>query len=157
MKDINILSQDEVFKNGVEFTGDVCYSGEYGQQVFNLPMEEGGESITGLVYEKYSNGNINYYCYYESGIQNGEAVVFYESGKIKGYCIMQRGQILGENIIWYENENIKLVEDCKYGIVVSYKKFDKKGNLIDEKIEPNSFEKELLAKYKRLYERVKHN
>jgi antitoxin component YwqK of YwqJK toxin-antitoxin module len=152
MENTKILSKQEILEQGIEFKGDVCYSGEYGQQLFNLPMEEGGESINGLVYEKYSNGNINYYSYYENGIKEGEYVTFYESGKIKSYCIMQLGQILGRHIVWYQNEKIKLYEECKYGIVISAKKFNEEGKLVSEKIEPNTFEKDLLAKYERIYE-----
>ncbi|GMQ59692.1 hypothetical protein AN1V17_40920 [Vallitalea sediminicola] len=148
----SILSQDEVLKKGIEFTGDVCYSGEYGQQVYNLPIEEGGKPITGYVYEKYNNGNINYYCYYENGIKDGECIDFYETGKLKRHCMMEKGQILGKNYIWYENGNIKTKEFCKYGIVMSYKKFDEDGNIIDSKKEPNHVEKSLLEKYERLYE-----
>lgn len=153
MNNISILSQDEVLKKGIEFAGDVCYSGEYGQQVYNSPIEEGGEPITGFVYEKYGNGNINYYCYYENGIQNGECVDFYETGQLKRHCIMKKGQIFGKNSIWYENGNIKLIEYCKYGIVTSYEKFDEEGNVIDSKTEPNHVEKSLLEKYERLYEK----
>lgn len=152
MNNINILSQDEVLRRGIEFIEDVCYSGEYGQQVYNLPMEEGGNPITGLVYEKYSNGKINYYSYYENGIPNGEYVDFYESGQPKRHCIMNKGQILGENIVWYENGTIKLQEECKYGIVIFSKEFDEEGRVVSEKTEPNSFEKGLLEKYEKLYE-----
>ncbi|GAB6085909.1 toxin-antitoxin system YwqK family antitoxin [Alkaliphilus crotonatoxidans] len=116
-------------------------------------MEEGGNPITGLVFERYINGNINYYSYYKNGIQDGECVNFYETGEPKRYCIMRRGQILGKNIVWYKNGNIKLIEYSKYGIVCSYEKFDEQGNMIDRKIEPNNVEKTLLEKYKKLYER----
>jgi hypothetical protein len=106
MQNINILSEDEVFEKGIEFDGDiVCFSGVHGVQVYNRPMEEGGEPVTGLVYEKYNNGHIAYYCYYENGIKNGECVRFYESTKIKEYYIMDHGTICGENIEWDENGN----------------------------------------------------
>ena len=36
------LSQREVVKIGIEFAGDVCYSGEYGQQVYTKESEDGG-------------------------------------------------------------------------------------------------------------------
>lgn len=152
MQNIMILLKDEILLEGIEFTGDVCYSGEYGQQVFNLPMEEGGQPITGLIYEKYSNENINYYCFYKNGIPDGEYVTFYESGKIKSYCIMEQGSILGEHIVLYENGRAKLQEQCKYGIVISSKEFNEEGVIVKEKKEPNSFEIGLLEKYERLYE-----
>lgn len=150
MESINILSEDEVFKNGVEFDGDVCFSGLFGQQVYNRPMEEGGEPITGLVYEKYNNGHLAYYCYYENGFKNGEYVRFYKSLRIYKYCIMKNGQIRGKRTEWYENGDIKFIEYCKYGVVISYEKWDEKGNLIDKKIEPNDSQKKLLEKFELL-------
>ena len=50
MENVKTLSVEEVLKEGIEFAGDVCYSGEYGQQVYSEPMEDGGEPITGLLY-----------------------------------------------------------------------------------------------------------
>jgi antitoxin component YwqK of YwqJK toxin-antitoxin module len=157
MQNINILSEDEVLKKGIEFTGDLCFSGKYGQQVYNRPMEEGGEPINGLVYEKYSNGHINYYCYHENGISNGEFVDFYESTKIKKHRIMRKGQIWGESIEWFENGSVRCIEHCKYGIVISYEKWDENGNLVDKKTEPNDSEKRLLAKYEDMYGMVDGN
>lgn len=78
IKNINILSEDKVFENGIEFAGDVCFSGIYGQQVYTRPMEEGGEPLAGLLYERYKNGHIVYYSYYKNGAKNGEFVRFYE-------------------------------------------------------------------------------
>lgn len=47
---MKILSEREVIEKGIEFDGDVvCFSGVYGQQVYNRPMEMGGEPVTGLV------------------------------------------------------------------------------------------------------------
>ncbi|OAX47547.1 hypothetical protein gpAD87_05260 [Paenibacillus sp. AD87] len=34
MEEINILSKEEVLLNGLEFTGDVCFDGEYGGPSF---------------------------------------------------------------------------------------------------------------------------
>ncbi|GFZ32146.1 hypothetical protein CSC2_26720 [Clostridium zeae] len=151
MENISIKSEDEILKEGTEFAGDVCYSGKYGQQVYNRPMEEGGEPITGLVYEKYSNGHIVYYCYYENGFKNGEYVGFYESSKVSRFCIMRDGQILGKNIEWYENGSVKSIEYCKHGVVISFEKWDEKGNLINKKTEANDSEKKLLEKFESMY------
>ena len=152
MHNINILSEDEVLKNGIEFDGDVvCYSGIYGQQVYNRPMEEGGEPVTGLIYEKYRNGHLNYYCFLENGIKNGEYVGFYDSTKIKKFCVMKKGQVFGERIEWYENGSIKSTEHCKYGIVISCEKWDENGNLIYKQTEPSDSHKDLLAKYEEMY------
>lgn len=41
MVNIKVLSQEKIVEKGIEFVGDICYSGEYGQQVFDKYMEEG--------------------------------------------------------------------------------------------------------------------
>lgn len=152
MNEIQILTEDEVFNKGIEFDGDiVCFSGIYGQQVYNRPMEEGGEPVNGLVYEKYKNGHIAYYSYYENGISNGEFVEFYESTKIKKFRIMKKGTVCGESIEWFESGSVKSREYCKYGIVVSYEEWDENGNLVDKKTEPSDSHKKLLAKYEEMY------
>lgn len=115
--------------------------------------EEGGHPINGLVYEIFANGMVNYYCYYENGIQNGEYANFYKTGKVKRYCSMKSGQISGNNTTWYESGKIKLIEFCKYGIVISFEKYKENKVLIDSKTEPSNIEKKLLAKYEKLYEK----
>lgn len=146
------LSQDEVVNVGIEFAGDVCYSGEYGQQVYTKEVEDGGLPVEGILYEKYPSGSLNYYCYYSNGIPHGEKVEFYECGKIKSYCIMDTGTVDGEKVEWYENGNIKRKELCKYGLVLKMQEFDKDGNLINEKKGLNESEKSLYEKWRAYYE-----
>lgn len=73
------LTLKEVMEQGIEFAGDVCYSGEYGQQVYTKESYERGIPVDGILYEKYQNGMLNYYCFYKNGIANGEQVEFYET------------------------------------------------------------------------------
>lgn len=47
------LSVAEVVSRGTEFTGDVCYSGEYGQQVYTKEDIDGGIPIEGILYETW--------------------------------------------------------------------------------------------------------
>lgn len=130
---MDLLTYDEVMEKGIEFIGDVCYSGDYGQQLYTREMEDGGNPIDGIVYEKYPSGALNYYAYYKNGIPNGERVRFYESGKIKSYEIMDTGTIDGNYIEWYEKGNIKLEKYCKYGLVLRMKEYNEEGNLLKEK------------------------
>ncbi|WP_340398980.1 hypothetical protein [Paenibacillus sp. FSL H8-0079] len=53
MLDYNLLSIEEVLLEGIEFEGEVCFSGKYGQEVFDKPIEDGGHPISGLLYERY--------------------------------------------------------------------------------------------------------
>lgn len=149
---MNYLSKEEVLKNGIEFAGEVCFSGEYGQQVYTKDESDGGVPVEGILYEKYSNGNLNYYAYYKDGIPNGEEVWFYESGKVKSYCIMASGTIEGEHTEWYENGSIKLVEYCKYGFVLKMQRFDENGNLIEEKNNLTDDEKRSYEKWSEYYD-----
>ena len=146
------LSMAEVINKGTEFIGDVCYSGEYGQQVCTKEDIDGGIPVEGILYERYSNGNLCYYCFYHDGIPHGQFVEFYETGKVKSCCVMDCGTIDGEHIKWYENGNIKLKEYCKYGLVLKMQEFDEEGNVIDEKTELNEGEKEIYDKWAEYYE-----
>lgn len=151
MLKLNIKTKDEILKEGIEFSGDVCFSGEYGQQVYDKEMEDGGHPITGLVYEKDEIGNILYYAFYDDGVQNGDYVSFYESGEIKEMHVMRNGAKWGESVLLYKNRKPKHIEECKYGIVLSYRDFDIEGRLVKEKKEPSEYEKQLINKFQKVY------
>lgn len=143
---MEFLSNEDIIKNGREFKGDVCYSGEYGQQVYTKDMEEGGTPIEGILYEKYPNGSLNYYCYYRNGIPHGQKVRYYESGKVKSFCIMDTGTVDGEDIEFYESGDIKKKKYYQYGLVLKMQEFDEAGNLINEKKDLKENEKIIYAK-----------
>lgn len=151
MVKLEIKKPETVLMEGIEFAGDVCFSGEYGQQVCNKETQDGGYPLTGLVYEKNKKGNIIYYAFYEDGVQNGDCVSFYESGKIKEMSRMKAGCKWGESVVLHENGNIKRIEECQYGIILKYKDFDVEGNVIKEKKAPNQTEIKLLEKLRRVY------
>ena len=146
------LSLEEVVNNGIEFAGSVCYSGEFGQQVFTKEMEEGGIPIEGILYERYANGKLNYYSFYSNGIPNGQEVTFYENGKIKSSCIMDNGTIDGEYIEFYENGKVRKKEFCKYGLILKMHEFDEKGNIIKEKKNLDKDEERILKNRMKYYE-----
>ena len=143
---MKILSQDEVLKMGTEFTGNVCYDGKLGQQIYTDQSVNGGIPLDGVLFEKYSNGVLQYYSYYNNGIPNGQRVTFYESGKIKSCCVMNAGTVDGEKDEWYENGNLKRKEFCKYGFVLCMQEFDELGNIVCEKKELNDGEKIIYEK-----------
>lgn len=148
-----VLTVNEILEKGIEFSGDVCFSGEYGQQIFDAPLEAGGKPINGIIYETYKNGNIKYYQYYKNGFADGDYVLFYESGEIKELCVMKNGSKWGGDESYFENGNKKRVEQCKFGIILSFKEFDVDGNLIGIKEEPNSIEKKILTKFQKIFEK----
>lgn len=153
---MKFLSVAEVINSGTEFIDDVCYSGEYGQQVYTKEETDGGIPVEGILYERYNNGNLCYYSFYHDGIPHGQRVRFYETGKVKSCCVMDSGTIDGEHIEWYENGNIKLKEYCKYGLVLKMQEFDEDGNVIKEKKELNESEKSIYEKRVEYYERQKN-
>lgn len=154
MLKLNVKTKVEILEEGIEFSGDVCFSGEYGQQVYDKEMEDGGHPITGLVYEKDEMGNILYYAFYDNGVQNGDFVSFYESGEIKEMRVMRNGAKWGESVLLYKDGKPKHIEECKYGIVLSYRDFDIEGRLVKEKKEPSEYEKRLLNKFQKAYGEV---
>ena len=149
----SILTEEVILQKGIEFICEVCYSGEYGQQVFNKPMEDGGKPISGIIYEKNEDGHVGYYTYYKNGIPNGESVEFYPSGCLRSKCIMDRGTINGEKIEWYENGKIKSRKNCKYGLVIESYEWDEDGNLINKKMNLTEGEKKIFEKFEKLEER----
>ena len=150
---MNFLEQKIVEENGIEFAGDVCYSGEYGEQVYTKEKKEGGIPVNGLVYEKYKNGNISYYCYYTNGVENGEKVCFYESGNVESYCMMKDGKISGKLTTLFDNGLIKRIEYIKYGIKLYLCEYDRQGNIIKEQEEIKEENKFLYDKYTTWYEK----
>lgn len=146
-KNLEVYSFQEVMQQGVEFAGDVCFSGEFGDQVYTNEMEYGGEPVTGLVYEKYRSGELNYYTFYKDGVKDGKRVRFYESGNVKSVCEMDCGTINGVYIEWYDDGQVKAISDNKYGLVLREKVFDEEGNLTREKTGLEDYEKELYERY----------
>ncbi len=149
---MEILSAEDVLRNGIEFDGDVCYSGENYDQVCTNEVSEGGVPINGILYERYKNGNLCYYSFYQDGIPHGPCVHFYESGKIQSYCVMDTATVEGEMVELYENGNVKLREYSQYGYTLRMQKFDVAGNLIDEKKELREDERAAYEKCVTYYE-----
>jgi len=155
MDEYKIMEISEILENGIEFVGDVCYSGEWGQDVFDAPEEIGGKSITGIVYEKQKNGNIAYYSYYKDGVLNGPTVYFHEDGGVKKYMDMFKGILHGKEIEWFENGKIKMYANRKYRFLTLCKEWDECGNLIKEESGPTQEELKLIKRYEEDEERWK--
>ncbi|MFF0829888.1 toxin-antitoxin system YwqK family antitoxin [Brevibacillus sp. NPDC003359] len=147
MMEFNLLSLEKVLLEGIEFADEVCFSGKSGQEVFDKPIEDGGKPVSGLLYERYKNGNLVYYSYYKNGVAEGDYVKFYENGKVESFQRMNKGVILGKSTSWYENGVVKSIAECKYGFRITYREWNIDGELITEKIEPSEFEKEMIDKY----------
>lgn len=148
---MEILSAEDVLRNGIEFEGDVCYSGETYDQVCTNEVSEGGVPINGILYERYENGSLRYYSFYQDGTPHGPCVRFYESGKVESYCVMDTGTVEGEYVELYENGNVKLREYRQYGFLLRMQEFDMQGRLINEKKELREDEKTAYEKCAEYY------
>lgn len=133
----NILKKEYVLNNGVDFDDDDILEQEYlSDRILDNSEEGQGKPFTGLTYELYPNGNLIYYCYYKNGFKDGDFIEFYSDGKIKSIQYMKRGTISGVESIWYNNGVLKSETKYEYGVCLTFKEWDEKGNLIDEKLEP---------------------
>jgi len=151
MESTKIRPKSEVLNKGIEFDGEIiCYAGEYGQQVCDSSKENA--PVTGIIYELFPNGNLNYYCGYTEGIQNGECIEFYVNGAIKMISSMRMGVVHGSQVSWYENGKHKSESIMKYGFLVSCKEWDESGNLTRELNEPGEFERKMIEQYDKLDE-----
>lgn len=90
----NIFDKDYVVSKGTDFVEELWFS-THGDIVLDKPEEEGGKPFTGLVYELYNNGNLNYYANYVNGFIEGELIEFYKSGKLKAIKTLVHGQSNG--------------------------------------------------------------
>ena len=144
----------EVLEKGNEFVEPMCYSGDYMEQVYTKEMEDGGIPYSGILYEKYPSGNIKYYCEYENGVPNGEFIRFYDDGSVLSIENMDKGTVSGIHKEYYPNGNLKLEENCQYGIILNSKKYGENGEVLDIKAEPTSTEKILLRRFEQKYGKI---
>lgn len=127
IEDLNIMSEEEVIKNGTYFNDDMGWS----KECQDILCDENGNPFNGLLYEYYKNGNLAYYCYYKDGIEDGEFIQFYPSGKVHRYINFNRGLPLNESYEWYENGNIKeLTNHYQNDFHYKYIEYDENGKVI---------------------------
>lgn len=145
----NILTKEYVLDNGVnleELWNEYC-----SDRILDKPEDEGGKPFTGLVYELYSNNEIDYYCFYKDGFEHGDYVEFYENRNIKSIQYMEYGTIVGKEETWFESGSLKSVAEYKYGVCLRLKEWNEEGNLIKEKLEPTENDLNIINRQKEWY------
>ena len=120
-------------------------------RILDNSKEAGGKPFTGLTYETYPNGNLVYYCYYKNGFSDGDFIEFYNDGKVKSMQYMQRGRTFGIEKNWYNNGILKSESRYEYGVCLTLKEWDEKGNLIKEKLEPTEDDIKLRDSQEKFY------
>ena len=153
-----ILTKEYVLKNGIDFGDDDILEQEYlSDRILDNSKEAGGKPFTGLTYETYPNGNLVYYCYYKNGFSDGDFIEFYNDGKVKSMQYMQRGRTFGIEKNWYNNGILKLEGRYEYGVCLTLKEWDEKGNLIKEKLEPTEDDIKLRDSQEKFYKHAVEN
>ncbi|MGM0501837.1 MAG: hypothetical protein ACQERJ_04865 [Bacillota bacterium] len=132
-----ILEMEYVIENGIEYEN--LETEMFTEKLIDPESEKG---YTGLVYESVSENQISGYGFYKDGYVSGIEVDFYLNGNIKRIINKKDGIADGEYKKWSE-EGI-LIEEREYrlGICTKYRKYNRDGELIDEKKGPTDFELE---------------
>ncbi|MCM1328682.1 MAG: hypothetical protein NC253_04500 [Ruminococcus sp.] len=131
---LHLLTKEYVMEHGSrwDYNDDgICWSGEWGDQIYTKPMEEGGVPFSGLIYGLHKNGNLSYYRFVENGAGQGFSVKFYPNGQIQHYIIQRKGTPVGKFYYWYENGILKEENDYYDNYVISTSvSYDENGNII---------------------------
>ncbi len=151
ISNFSIKTKEEIEKVGIEFIGDISWDSE-GYRILDNDEENGGKPINGYLYEKYKNGNLDYYAMFKCGLDEGETVEFYEAGGVKCYSEKSRGLSNGIVVEWYENGMIKKFEKRVYGILDTYTKWDEQGDIIEKVTETIDKNKDLIVERRKKYE-----
>lgn len=139
----NILDKDYVISKGTDFDEELWFS-SHGNVVLDKPVEEDGKPFTGLVYELYNNGGLNYYVNYVNGFIEGELIEFYKSGKLKAIKTLIHGQSNGLERRWHENGKQSFEGDYKIGIALHFTEWNEVGEIIKAKSSPSETEVKLI-------------
>ena len=83
MTEDKILTKEEVLRDGVCFEEELDWGGWYCEQI--VYENESGEEVpyTGLAYDLYPDGKLEYYGYIKDGFRHGMNVCFYPNGNIE--------------------------------------------------------------------------
>lgn len=109
-KVITILSRDYVIEHGKMFGESLWWDRSDGYYICDFSGDE-EVYFTGLGYDIYKNGNIQFYRYYKNGLEEGIEAKFYPSGVLKSYTVIYDENKIALAYEWYENGMIKMFFD----------------------------------------------
>lgn len=76
---------------------------------------DGGKPFTGLYYELYPDGKLEWYARYQNGMPVGDIFAFYQNGKIKRYRYFSEDRLNDYQYSYDENGKMVLASICKNG------------------------------------------
>ena len=146
-----ILTKEIILREGKDADVDIGYDPlEYEYTDINTDLP-----YTGLVYSLYDEDNIESYCYYNKGVEDKIHVEFYFDNKVKLYYEIKYNLMDGEYVEYNEGGKMIYQAEMELGIEKRYKKWDEKGNLIEEKKEPSEEDLQKILDRKKRIERRK--
>lgn len=148
----DILDMMYVMENGTEYD-------ELESELFTdrMLVPETGEGFTGLLYEQVDETEIYWYGYYKNGYSHGIQVDFWEKDKIWKIGFFRCGLGDGKCMEWDKDENLVKEREHKVGILLTYKIYDKDGNVIEEQTEPSDFELGIIKQREKMVERTEQS
>ena len=103
--------------------------------------------FTGLAYDLYPDGKLEYYGCIKDGFRHGMNVWFYPNGNIENINPQDCGAADGIQKKYYENGALKSQAYYVLGARVTYIEYDEAGHIIDEKLEPTEGDFERAKKW----------
>ena len=145
-----ILSREDIFKMGISFDNLEFSSDGYDDCAYIIFYDKNGNEtpFTGIAYDFYRDSNvIVVYMFVKDGVRNGQYVEFYPNSKVKRILEMRDNVTFGECFEFYETGEVMRIEKRIAGFLMTFRQYDKDGNIIKEKNELSDFDKRILAKF----------
>lgn len=120
----------------MNFEDSLYYGGEYGEFIVEYDKKGAEVRFTGLAYDLFANGNIDGYLHVKEGIKDGQKVDFYPNGNVKQINYMGNNRSEGMLTSHYETGEKASVENRKHGVLMTFVKYDKQGQIIEQKLAP---------------------
>jgi antitoxin component YwqK of YwqJK toxin-antitoxin module len=92
-----------------------------------------GVPYTGIGYQKYPNGQLEYESIYREGLPEGLQREWFPSGQLKSECHAVRGLGPSKIITWYESGQVQSMALYDIGIMIEQKEWGEDGELLKDK------------------------
>lgn len=143
----SVLSKDYIIENGIDF--DDLWSEYCSDRMLDNPEDESGKPFTGITYELFPNGDLNYYSYYVDGFSHGIYLKFYTGGNIKSKQHIKYGVVNGIEETWFDNGQKKSIAKYDNGICLNLKEWNIDNEMAVTKKEPTEQDLKMLSNKKK--------